>query len=755
MTDEIMNNHLKREYKSDVLGMKKINFTVDSALLRELGERLVGKPHIALGELVKNSYDADATKVIVRFAHDQIEVIDNGHGMEFKEFQKFWMRIGSTHKQEHRFSRGFGRPMTGSKGIGRLAVQFLSHKLEMHTTSDIQKETELEVHVNWDDAVTAGELTKAEAHYKFIPRITSFSEGSEHGTTITLSKLNHEWTSREVVELAKEIWWLQPPFRSNPRLRNENQKTFTIELESFDKEAVRKFDEQLRVIQDIWTARLLGKLKQENQKGNDSIVQLILEFRHGERFEIEYSVNGCYLNALQFEIRIYNLIYRQPGGIRVDIAREYFNDFGGVYVYDAGFRLPHYGGAINDWLGIEITHSHRVSLSQLLPPELQVPDGMTFLPTNSRIFGVVHVDTGFEQHEYESKETEKLGSKGKAGDYLKISVTRDRLIENNAYRSLVSLVRWALDYYAVQEAKRQFESIRAQASIEKPIEKFESIERILELHRGSIPTPVFDDLSIQVREAIHASEIAASITRQQAGLLGSLATAGMAALAYEHEIQKQYSLLESMADELSSIERTNTKIGHRLRDIVAQLRTWVKQARETRQLFSSLLDEESRETRTRFKARQLIDSVKDQLGILIRGVEVNTIGVDSSLRLPEARYVEWSAIFQNVFTNAVNALLDSPVRKINVVSRTNGYNRIVLILDTGVGVDLSNADQLFEPFERRMKISPERKALGAGGTGLGLTIVRMIASELGCKVAFVPPEEGYSTAFQISWREKT
>jgi len=45
--------------------MPTLNFTVDSALLKELGERLVGKPHIALAELVKNGYDADATEVII------------------------------------------------------------------------------------------------------------------------------------------------------------------------------------------------------------------------------------------------------------------------------------------------------------------------------------------------------------------------------------------------------------------------------------------------------------------------------------------------------------------------------------------------------------------------------------------------------------------------------------------------------------------------------------------------------------------
>ena len=41
--------------QAEQLGLEPIRFTVDAALFRELGERLVGKPHIALAELVKNS----------------------------------------------------------------------------------------------------------------------------------------------------------------------------------------------------------------------------------------------------------------------------------------------------------------------------------------------------------------------------------------------------------------------------------------------------------------------------------------------------------------------------------------------------------------------------------------------------------------------------------------------------------------------------------------------------------------------------
>src|SRR5688572_31668114 len=96
---------------------KQIQFTVDAALLRELGERLVGKPHVALAELVKNSYDADATRCRIIFGNDEIEVVDDGNGMTFEEFQKFWMRVGTTHKQQEGTSPRLHRPVTGSKGI--------------------------------------------------------------------------------------------------------------------------------------------------------------------------------------------------------------------------------------------------------------------------------------------------------------------------------------------------------------------------------------------------------------------------------------------------------------------------------------------------------------------------------------------------------------------------------------------------------------------------------------------------------------
>ncbi len=80
-----------------------LKFTVDSALLQELGEKLVETVHLALSELVKNAYDADATKVEVIFeikedGNTRLKIVDDGIGMNFEAVQNFWMRIATTNK---------------------------------------------------------------------------------------------------------------------------------------------------------------------------------------------------------------------------------------------------------------------------------------------------------------------------------------------------------------------------------------------------------------------------------------------------------------------------------------------------------------------------------------------------------------------------------------------------------------------------------------------------------------------------------
>ena len=190
-----------------------------------------------------------------------------------------------------------------------------------------------------------------------------------------------------------------------------------------------------------------------------------------------------------------------------------------------------------------------------------------------------------------------------------------------------------------------------------------------------------------------------------------------------------------------------------MRGLAIEVSEWLERARATRALFSSLMDEENRTVRSRFKAQPLIEQINSQMGVLLRGLVIDFSSIDPSLRLPAGSFAEWSAIFQNVFLNALNAMVDSKTKLIAVRSETRGTVRKLLVQDTGTGVDLKTSEELFQPFVRKSKLSPERRALGLGGTGLGLAIVRMIAGNLQCKASFVKPDKNFKTAFQISWNE--
>jgi len=490
-----------------------------------------------------------------------------------------------------------------------------------------------------------------------------------------------------------------------------------------EKKYVKAFDWQVRAIMDIWKARLVGK----NKEGK---VTLSLEFAGEEPIHTEYYIPQCKLEGGDFEIRVYRLEYRQPHGITVVDARKYMREYGGVHVYDGGFHLPFYGTKENDWLWIQLDHARRISKSELLPEELQVEWGMRFLPTLSRVFGVVNVDT--------SKELD-----------LNILITRDRLQDTSAFRNLKYMVRYAMDFYATKEAERSFE--REIVEI-KPL-KLKRLEEVLIKHKSEVSEKAYEDLREDMRGVADAIETEAEAPAKKIGLLGSLATAGISSVAYQHELRQQFQLVDSIVERIEKIKVEDEKLGKALNEVREDLTSWVERARATNAIFTYLADPENVEMRRRFYAKKVTEEIKEQVKILARGAPIEAGRMDEDLLLPKASLIEWSSIFQNVFINAFNAMIGSEKKLVDVSSRRKDDLREILVQDTGCGVDLADAETLFKPFKRRAKISPERRALGYGGTGLGLTIVKLIANNIGCDVSFVEPEKGFNTAFSITWRE--
>lgn len=164
-----------------------ISFSIEGRVLRELGERLVRQPDIALVELIKNSYDADASLCRVLEGHDEIVVSDDGTGMTFADFKNGWMRVGTSSKAGKRTSTGFGRPITGEKGIGRFAVRFLGSRLQLRSVADDDERgmrTELVADFDWP-LLDQSELSAVEVPY----RLMQAPEGAELGTTLRIMDL--------------------------------------------------------------------------------------------------------------------------------------------------------------------------------------------------------------------------------------------------------------------------------------------------------------------------------------------------------------------------------------------------------------------------------------------------------------------------------------------------------------------------------------------------------------------------------------
>jgi len=96
-------------------------------------------------------------------------------------------------------------------------------------------------------------------------------------------------------------------------------------------------------------------------------------------------------------------------------------------------------------------------------------------------------------------------------------------------------------------------------------------------------------------------------------------------------------------------------------------------------------------------------------------------------------------VLVNLIRNAVDAMLDSPVRLLTISTHANGEFLTVHIEDTGSGISDTLAPQLFQPFVTSKQ----------GGMGIGLSICRTIIESHGGRIWFEPGQEG-GTIFRFT-----
>ncbi len=204
--------------------MQKINkltlpFRPRARLLQLLGDQLISSPRLAIFELVKNAYDADAEKVKVTLEgidtnSPSILVEDNGVGMTLDTIKDIWLVPAHDHrelqKKELRRTLLHRLPL-GEKGVGRFAVHKLGDKIELVTRAENSLECVL--FINWAELIDKEFLSEAEVNIE--ERTPQVFIGNTTGTKLRISSLREvNLTRSEIRRLQRQITSIASPFEN-------------------------------------------------------------------------------------------------------------------------------------------------------------------------------------------------------------------------------------------------------------------------------------------------------------------------------------------------------------------------------------------------------------------------------------------------------------------------------------------------------------------------------------------------------------
>lgn len=165
--------------------MEELQFIVeDQAIVELFGRQNFSVKESALFELIKNSYDAGATECNIIFSNEDdgfiLKINDNGLGMNETDIKTNWMTIGKSEKKDTYIRNE--RVLSGSKGVGRLALARLGHSIEL--ISKKAKENAICWKTNWNNST-----------------LEEISWNGLTGTRIKISGLRDNWKKNDVIKL--------------------------------------------------------------------------------------------------------------------------------------------------------------------------------------------------------------------------------------------------------------------------------------------------------------------------------------------------------------------------------------------------------------------------------------------------------------------------------------------------------------------------------------------------------------------------
>lgn len=680
-------------------------FRPRARMLQLLGDELIGSARLAVFELVKNAYDADANEVTVRLNLDSdreqtITVTDDGEGMTLDRLKSVWLVPGDNHRQLQRQAqirtKKYNRLPLGEKGLGRFAAHKLGNRISMVTRSENSEECLVEI--DWNELIRPKFLD--EAPVRIIVRSPEVFTGKKTGTRIEVRELRGtEWNRGEVRRLRNQMTSICSPFlepsRFHVSLEVPGFETWIADLPDVIEilnRAIWKFSFKLDRGKFDWSYefRQVPGFKLDPRTIEKSGDQLKLpslsgDYRKDKKLVAHESTTQG-IGPVSGEFYVYDRDKETlQRSTNVQLLTGYLDETGGVRVYRDGIRVYNYGEQGDDWLGLDL---RRVNI-----PTRRI--------SRNIILGAVHLSL---------KQSSGLVEK----------TNREGFVDNKALRQLRRIVLGAL---AALEGERQVDKRRMRDVIRKPDDPESArITRPIEELRKEL-----ERQGIRQEFEPYVERIEQDYQNMQKTLL-SAGMSGLNLAVVFHEVERGVRALHHVITEGTDIKEA----AQQARDLMHLLDGFaVLLRRDSKKLHSGkkLVKAARKFNAPRFRHHQIQFTCpllgKNNEGFQSRFVYNLVLGalnnlIDNSLYWLRVRWHEASS------ANKI------PERKLYIgISQEFEVGPAIVVADNGTGFQDDDPQDLVRPFFTR---KPE-------GMGLGLYYANLAMELNGGQLVFPQPGE--------------
>ena len=706
----------------------RIPFRMHPRVFDALGADLVTNDVVAVIELVKNSYDAFARNVWLRFVDNAdegtfLEIEDDGHGMTRQTIEDVWSVVATPYKQLNpKARRGRKvRRVAGEKGLGRLSAARLGERL--HILTQAPGSTCWELNVDWIAISRGDDLS---ASYAECGKHAKDSPFRNSGTRLRIYGLKTQWDESAISDLEQNLSRMISPFRGLADFKvflsgpgDDGANPITIEPPEFLAKPKYFFKGSVDDVGNIkGTYRFSPIANGQGRKRTlkrkwEQIYDSILD-----RQAFPYAPEKAHCGPFSFEIRAWDIGSDDTQEIsdRFDFkkgrVRKAIGAHKGISVYRDDILVLPKSDKARDWLGLDLRRVSKIGTRM----------------STSQIVGYVSISAEANSRLEDTSDRERLASCLEVAEFEEI------------LKAVVGLLEIERDEDRVKrELEKPMEDLFAELSAEELLS-----EVIALADEGAEATD-----AVPLLQTFSASLDKVSKTIQKRFVYYSrMATVGTIAQMLVHEIRNRTTIFGSFLDFVKS------RFGPFKDDVAKEeYRSADRAVSALEHLADTFAPLASRAFRRKKRHSILEERIEECLDLLRAEIERKRIlcRVPRSTTHVATDPGELDAILLNLIGNAVywfgEVPKDARQLEFRLVSIAEGTRVRVRVHDTGPGIDERVVKKVLWPGVTRKP----------GGIGMGLTVASELVSAYGGRMRVEHPgaRGGASFAFDLPMVKKT